>query len=68
MSLSTVITATIEREAGAPVGLTLKSSEAFGKLLVDEIDPEGPFFGSALRVDMEIKTINNVDCSILSVC
>ena len=62
-----IVTATVEREFGAHVGLTLKSSEKFGHLLVDEIDPEGPFFGSALRVDMEVKTINNVDCSILSV-
>ena len=62
-----VVTSTVERAAGTPVGLALKSSEKVGTLLVDEIDPKGPFFGSALRVNMEVKSVNNVDCANLTV-
>jgi len=67
MTTPMVVTATAEREAGAPVGLTLKSSEKYGKLLVETIALNGPFFGSPLRVDMLLRSINNVDCANLSV-
>jgi C-terminal processing protease CtpA/Prc len=59
------VTATIEREVDAPVGLTLKPS-GNDKLIIDAIDAQSPFVGSSLRVGMEVKSINNVDCSVLS--
>jgi hypothetical protein len=36
------------------------------KLLIQDIDPNGPVFGTSLRLGMELKSINNIDCSFLS--
>jgi C-terminal processing protease CtpA/Prc len=65
-----LVTATVKREADAPIGLTIESNDKktkVGQLVITSIDQTGPFFGGPLRVGMELKSINNVDCSIMTV-
>lgn len=64
MPASTLVTVTVNKAPGTKTGLAVRKKG--GKTFVSRLDSDGPFFGSGLRVGMEVLKINNVDCLVLS--
>ena len=62
--VSSLVVASVLNTKGANLGLTLTKDGR--KFVITSIDKDGLFFGTALRVGMEVLKINNVSSTILS--
>eukprot|EP00797_Seminavis_robusta_P009903 Sro171_g075800.2 n/a (1950) ;mRNA; f:61061-66910 len=63
-SMATICSVTVNKTSDSDLGVTI--ARKGGYLVVTNILKGGLIFGTPLRVGMQLATINNVDCSVLS--